>query len=414
MKNNITASLIGALTATFPTVTSVMMYNYVADGYAFAFLMSCLAAFFLTKKKVSCIVVSVVLIALSSGIYQAYITVTIMLLLLYLILEIIHNDADIKNILLNCLKFFATGVAGMVLYYIAMNVLLKLKSTALLDYQGFDSAASLESLDIAGSLYTIKESFVGYFFDFSNGINLFCVINVVIFAVTVLLYVADIIRNKLSIPKILMLVVFVVFLPIGASVLSFINSGIDYHNLMKMGFLVFYLFFVLQYEKSSFKNEKINCIKLWTILSVTTLLVCNNVIVANVAYHKLNIAYEKSYGTLIRIADRIEQTEGADECGRILVVGYLDGSEGYSAYLPPDITGTTDGYILRADDEMVGQSVVCSALNDYCAKDYKFVYGEEKKAILENDDVRNLVAWPDKNSICIVDDVIVVKLGNQV
>ena len=407
VRKKVTAALIGALVASFPAVTSVMMYNYVADGYAFAFLLSCVAAMMITKDK-PCYIASVILIALSVGIYQAYITVTIMLLLLNLIFEVIYEDTNFKKLMIKCLKFLLTGVLGMALYYLAMTVILKVTGTALLEYQGFGDAASLGGIDIMGALYTIKHSFTDYFFDFSKGLNVFGVINGIIFAVTVLMYLADVIKNKLNISKILMLVIFVIFLPIGASVLAFINSGVDYHNLMKMGFLVFYLFFILQYEKDS---ERLNNVKLWTILGVTAIFVFNNIIIANVSYHKLNMAYEKSYGTLIRIADRIEQTEGAENCESILVIGYLPGSEAYSADLPPDMTGTTDGYILRADDEIVGQSVLCSALNDYCGKDYKFISGEEKKALLEKAD--SLDCWPKKNSISVIDNVIVIKLGNE-
>ena len=139
------------------------------------------------------------------------------------------------------------------------------------------------------------------------------------------------------------------------------------------------------------------------------MLICNQVIIANVSYHKLQIAYEKSYGTLIRIADRIEQTEGAEDCNRILVVGTLPDSEAYSAVLPPDITGTTDGFILRADDEIVEQSVLGSALNDYCGTAYTFVAGEEKKSLLKKADA--LQSWPHADAVCVVEDVIVIKLG---
>lgn len=408
VRKNITAALIGALVATFPTVTSVMMYNYVADGYALAFLFSCVAAMLLTKDK-PCYIGSLVLIALSAGIYQAYITVTIMLLLLSLILELIYKNTAVKKVIFKSLNFLLTGVLGMALYYLVMTVLLKLTGTTLLDYQGFDNAASLKGIDVAGALYTIKESFTGYFFDFSKGANVFGIINFIVFVLTFILYLADVIKNKLSIGKILMLGVFVIFLPIGASVLSFINSGIDYHNLMKMGFLVFYLFFILQYENTSVKPSKV---KQWIILVVTAILIFNQTIIANVSYHKLNMAYEKSYGTLIRIADRIEQTEGAGECDSILVLGYLPESEAYSAELPPDMTGTTDGYILRADDEIVGQSVLCSALNDYCGKNYKFISGEEKSELLKRIDTDSLNNWPAKNSISVIDNVIVIKLGD--
>ena len=411
IRKNITAALIGALVATFPTVTSVMMYNYVADGYAFAFLLSCTAAMLVTKDK-PCYIGSAVLIALSCGIYQAYITVTIMLLLLSLILDLLYKNTEAKMLLLKCGKFLLTGFLGMVLYYLVMTVLLKLTGTTLLEYQGFDNATSLKGIDILGALYIIKKSFVSYFFDFSTGISIFALINCIVFALTLVLYLADAIKNKLGIIKILMLCVCVILLPVGASVLSFINSGIDYHNLMKMGFLVFYLFTILQYEKSEYNNKKLTAVKSWTILVIVALLVFNQTIIANVSYHKLNIAYEKSYGTLIRIADRIEQTESSEECDSILVLGNLPESDAYSVKLPPDITGTTDGYILRADDEIVGQSVLCSALNDYCGKNYKFISGEEKTELLQRIDADSLNNWPAKNSISVIDNVIVVKLGD--
>lgn len=406
VRKNITAALIGAMAVTFPTVTSVMMYNYVADGYALAFLFSCVAAMLLTKDKPN-FIGSLVLIALSAGIYQAYITVTIMLLLLNLIFDVIYKNIDLKKLLIKCLKFLLTGVLGMALYYLVMTVLLKITGTALLEYQGFDNATSLKGIDIAGALYTIKESFISYFFDFSKGANVFGIINAVVFVLTVILYLADVIKNKLSIGKILTLGVFVILLPVGASVLSFINSGVDYHNLMKMGFMVFYLLFILQYE-----NSEQNALKSWAVLGISALLIFNQTIIANVSYHKLNMAYEKSYGALIRIADRIEQTEGTKECDRILVLGYLPESEAYSVVLPPDMTGTTDGYILRADDEKVGQSVLCSALNDYCGTNYKFVSGEEKSNLLKRIDTDSLTNWPEKNSISVIDNVVVIKLSD--
>lgn len=412
VQKNITAVLIGALVATFPTVTSVMMYNYVADGYAIAFLLSCIAAMLITKDK-PCYIASVVLITLSAGIYQAYITVTIMLLLCSLILEVIYKKTDFKKIMLKCFKFLLTGILGMLLYYLVLTILLKLTGIELLEYQGLSDAASLSGINILGSLYIIKETFMRYFFDFSMGINVFAVINCIIFIITVILYLTDIVKNKVNISGIVMIFVLTALLPVGASVLSIINSSVDYHNLMKMGFVVFYLFFILSYEKSDCKNKKINSIKSWTILGVTTVLIFNQIIIANVSYHKLNMAYEKSYGTLIRIADRIEQTESADKCDKILVIGELPGSEAYSANISPDMTGTTDSYILRADDEIVGQSVLCSALNDYCEKDYKFLSDKEKTNFLENADIDSLTNWPDKNSVAVIDDVIVIKLSDK-
>ena len=77
------------------------------------------------------------------------------------------------------------------------------------------------------------------------------------------------------------------------------------------------------------------------------------------------------------------------------------------------MTGTTDGFIIRADDEVVGQSVLCSALNDYCGKNYKFLSGEEKTELLDKIDTDNVNSWPAKDSVFVFDGVIVIKLGDQ-
>ena len=412
VRKKITAALIGALIVSFPAFTSVLMYNYVADGYALAFLFSCLAAMLLTADKPRYIGAAV-LIALSAGIYQAYVTVTIMLLLCYLIRESLYGETTVRTLILKSVKFLITGVVGIVLYYLVLTLLLKITGAELLDYQGANSAATLSGLNIFATLYTIKNSFFTYFFDFSEGFNTFGTINIVILALTVILYLTDIIKRKLNIGKILLVVFYTAMLPVGASILAFINSNVDYHNLMKMGFFVFYLVLLLQYERTDFKNQKANVIKLWTILLLCVLLIFNHIVIANVSYHKLNMAYEKSFGTLIRIADRIEQTEGSAECDDILVIGYLPDSEAYSATLPPDMTGTTDGFIIRADDEVVGQSVLCSALNDYCGKNYKFLSGEEKTELLDRIDTDNVNSWPAKDSVFVFDGVIVIKLGDQ-
>ena len=125
------------------------------------------------------------------------------------------------------------------------------------------------------------------------------------------------------------------------------------------------------------------------------------------------MAYEKSYGVLIRITDRIEQTPGAENCDKIAVLGSLENSHAYSVNLTPHITGITDGYIIRADDEVLGQSVFCSTINDYCEKNYTFLAGEEKKNIASRDEVVSMGTWPSQNCIAVVDDVIVIKLGTE-
>lgn len=410
----ITAALIGALIVSFPTVTSVMMYNYVADGYAVSFFLSTLAALYMTKEKPRYIL-SAILIALSTGIYQAYITVTIMLVLLKLIDEMIYNNASFGVVLRKCAFMLISGILGVALYGIILKVVLGIFSVELLDYQGANATASLSNIDLPASLYVIKETFIKCFFDLSGGVNVYIVLNAFVFVFTLLYYLKCIIKNKiykkpLNLFMILILGVMLIF---GSSALAFINADVDYHNLMLMGYSVFYLFFLMIYERGTEKNENHTKIKCWTVLLIAVAIITNQVLISNVSYHKAQMAYEKSYGVLVRIADRIEQTPGSEECDKILVIGALDDSEPYSVNLPPDITGITDGYIIRHDDEMVAQSVLCSALNDYCGKNYEFVSGKEKKILIEREDVKSMSKWPQKDCVAVIGDIVVIKLEGE-
>lgn len=414
VKKNVTASLIGAVIVSFPTVTSVMMYNYVADGYSVALFLSALAALLMTREKPRYIEASVI-IAFATGIYQAYITVTIMLIILKLIDEIIYDKTPFRNVLKKAMHTLISGVAGVALYGIILKVILSISSAGLSEYQGINSSLTLSNIDIPGSLYSIKETFLRCFFDISEGINVYVALNVFILVFTLLHYIKYIVINQIYKKPLMIFAVATLgfMLVVGAGALAFVNSGIDYHNLMLMGYSVFYLFFLVLYERGEDAGEKHTCVKRWAIIVIAAVLIFNQVVISNVSYHKAQIAYEKSYGVMIRIADRIEQTEGAEDCDRILVLGALGNSEDYSVRLTPDITGITDGYIIRADDETVGQSVLCSTLNDYCDKDYDFVSGDEKDAFAQREDVMAMGLWPSGDSVAVIDDTIVIKLGAE-
>lgn len=414
VQKKVTAGLIGAVIVSFPTVTSVMMYGYVADGYSIAFFLSTLAALCMTKEKPNYLL-SAVFIALSAGIYQAYITITIMLLLLHLIDEIIFQNTAFRDLLKKAVYMLLSGVLGVVIYGMILKIMLSIFSVALLDYQGASEVASLSNIDLFASLYVVKETFQTCFFDLSGGINAYFVLNAFVLIFTLAYYLTCIVKNKIykHPANVFMVLILSAMLVLGAGALAFINPDVDYHNLMRMGYAVFYLFFLLIYERGTETKERYSAIKCWTIMLTAVAIIANQVVISNVSYHKAQMAYERSYGVLIRIADRIEQTPGAENCDKILVLGALENSEAYSVNLPPDMTGITDGYIIRADDEIVGQSVLASSLNDYCEKHYEFISGEEKQNLAQREDVNSMGIWPSKDCVAVIEDTIIIKLGAE-
>ena len=338
-----------------------------------------------------------------------------MLVLFKLIDGILYKGTEVATVCKKTLHMLICGVLGVVLYFATLKAVQAAFSIELLEYQGVNQVASLSGIDIPASLYLVKETFVKCFFDVSNGVNVYVALNVFVLVFTLVCYAGYIVKSKLYKKplKLLAVLIFSIMLFAGAAALAFVNASVDYHNLMLMGYSVFYLFFLMLYEREDGACEKAVCIKRWTILLVATAMIANFIVIANISYHKAQISYEKSYGTLVRIAESIEETEGAENAEKILVLGALKDSEKYSVNLSPDITGITDGYIIRADDEIVGQSVLCSALADYCGKNYEFLSGEEKKNLAEREEVKSMGIWPDKDCVLVIDDTLIIKLGNE-
>ena len=97
VRTSVAAALTGGLMAAFPTVTSTLTYCYVADGYCMALLFAVLSAMLIDEGGKKRLIAGGALLTLTLGIYQAYISVTILLLLIKLIERLIFDGETAKD-----------------------------------------------------------------------------------------------------------------------------------------------------------------------------------------------------------------------------------------------------------------------------------------------------------------------------
>lgn len=412
VKSRLSAALIGGIAVSFPTVISAFTYCYVSDAYSLAFLLACAAAYLLTHGKTKNALCAVFLLALSMGIYQAYVTVTIELLTCALVFGLLSGTDDVKKSLLRALKYLAAGVCAFALYYIVLKLSVALLDIKLLDYQGISDTYAFTNISVRSAFGNCLYVFKNHFVDFSDGFNAYSALNVAVFALLAAGYIAEMIKNFRSVGRTALTIFYVLTIPFGSFALFFADKNLDYHMLMRMGLFVVYIYLILLYEKFT-RGTRVSCIRSWCVLILSCALIFDFVCIANVAYHKLGMAFERSYGTLVRIADRIEKADGYDSAEKILTVGFLEDSEAYSVNFPPEITGTTDGYIIRHDDETVGQSVLASALADYCGISLDFVHGDEAERMKSSETVRNMPCFPREGSVLIENGTVIVKLSEE-
>ena len=138
--------------------------------------------------------------------------------------------------------------------------------------------------------------------------------------------------------KILAILALLAMAPFSASLICIISPEVLFHILMRMPWVVFFVF-GLSCMDYNLKPEKV----FFGIgILAAFVLVFNFVISANVVYFNLNERYEKTYALCLRITDRLEQTEGYQTGDPVAILGGFPNQEIYPS---TDITEkVTRGY----------------------------------------------------------------------
>lgn len=128
--------LCAAIFVSFPTVVSSFAYMYTADAYLLAFLLATLAVYLTWCVKKWGTIAGMVCLAFAMGIYQAYATVAIVLVLLYIIRQFVIEKLDFLEAVRKDLKYLGMLVGGAVLYAVILKITLIRYNITLPGYQG--------------------------------------------------------------------------------------------------------------------------------------------------------------------------------------------------------------------------------------------------------------------------------------
>ena len=149
---------VSGLLVSFPALASTFAYVFTMDGYMMALFLAVLSVLFTQKYKKGWILGGVCL-AFSMGIYQAYLPFAI-LLCVYVILLFFMEEHGVKEKVQYTLRYLGMGIAGAVLYYVILQILLKLQGKVLDTYQG------INSMEQGGSGQGLLTTLKGMYYDF--------------------------------------------------------------------------------------------------------------------------------------------------------------------------------------------------------------------------------------------------------
>lgn len=405
--------LIPAVMVTFPAFAATMAYMYTVDGYMLGLLLAVLAAYLCKKYKLGYIYGAIAL-AFSIGTYQAYLAVTILLVMFDLMIGALDNE-KISDLWKKGIRYLVMGVAGGALYYVILRICLILQNKELDTYQGINEMGKISIKSLPSIIYEIYYDFAAFAFRGEIFVN--NIISMVVMVIVILICLISVcvlaVKSKSYKKWYNWLVVFgfAGLLPLGCNVILLISSKAEYHLLMRMQWVLFLVVAIVLMEKSTtyFESvkEKMNIAK--TIYILLLAIICYNFMLAdNISYFNLNEKYEKTYAYCVRLLDRIEQTDGYYPGIPVCMVGVVS----QESYPTTDVTekvtariSSTGGDFLLYRGEQYREF-----MKHYLGATLNILEDQDVIDMYYSDEYAEMDSFPAKNSVKLVDGTIYVKL----
>lgn len=412
MKKTISIALTSGLIVTFPAISSIFSYMFTADGYMAGFLLTA-SALLLTKKYKYGFLPGSLLFYFAVGIYQVNLPLLLTLTTLFLISEILYKSITLRKLMTYVMRFFALTAIGMALYTITFTLYRNFFSGQVRNYQGLNEVGTTAGL--WEPILRVRNAFSHFFFrGFGPDmpVNLFEIANVAVFSLLFLGFVLFFAQRKQTISKPMAAItaILILSLPFSAYSLYFVSPGVQYHMLMMLPLIPFYLLPILFYDNLITATPKTTLYS-WAAVLLTALVIFNFALIANISYFNMNLKYEKSTAAVNRIVNRIEQTPGYENASKLAVFGEITmESKMATKFVPesiPRMTGALGDTFLRFPRHYQYM------MENLYGVSYDLVTPEEYESILASSVYKNMENWPAADSVRIIDDTVILKLSEE-
>lgn len=332
IKNKWLCILIGGITVAFPPIASAMFFSYTVGYYALAIFFVAFGIYLVKEFKILGFLFGSLLFSFSLGIYQAYYPLCASIFILILIKMCIDLKTTWQEILTTGFKFLFSLAAGYILYKIFLKYYLYIDNIELISYKGVDQMGKINIYSLPAQIKEIFNSILQLTSNDYMSISATKIIQYsflglyIITFITLILITRNIILNKESILKFIMLLIFILLLPIAINFIVVMVPDGWIYTIMQMGFVcIFYLVIILIDNLDSYYVSngkfKLNKVLLFFTIAIVLTSTLNYAWQTNGNYRLLyyeNAQLENYYQTLYT---RIKSTDGYTQDKDIYFVG---------------------------------------------------------------------------------------------
>ena len=405
IRSRLAQVLLGGLFIVFPALIGTFSYMFTSSSFGIAFLLATLAFVLVSRERnpVRNAVSGTLLMILSLSIYQAYISLTVSLLVIYLIQKLVKTDASAKKIMLTGIRYICFALAALILYFSITKLILAILSTGFNTYASGSFAGLSDGIlkrmrhVLTKPISILVKGAYGYIPDmFSRICHTLCLL------LTLILAVRWFFKRETGGRRWLMPLLLLAFL-FSLNMLFFIIDNSNIHTLVLYGYASIYVLFIVlidaderivNSQRIAKAIQRIVCVLMIGIL-------IHNVYLANEASLLEYIDYQNQFTEFSGMLTRIESMPEYQPGTKIAIIGYGNSSVPDISDLFPNTKKIKGLNMLRYSREEFMQL--------YLGYEGEFASAEEKAKLQETPEFAEMQTYPYYDSIRVIDGYIVVK-----
>lgn len=408
-----------AITLSVNPANALLNASYTAwiDAFQLAFMPSALAVLLLFRTDLNPgirLTLSVLLMTISLGLYQVYLS-GFAFLALAVFIRLILENAPMKKCLAFILQFVLAGVAALILYYVIWKLVLQATGLMPASYNGYDQLGDYSNTNLvrlAISAYTYPVTYLLHPETFHRTLT------GAIYGIAIIAGAIAVLKTALKQRpgyKPFAVIIALLLIPFALGCIYFISKG-EFHSLMVQPFYLLTAGSVASFQLyrpdtgSRRSSEAYSCFQCGACVCLTASLIFGMVHANDVAV-KRALIYQSTESMMTRMMDRIETTAGY-EIGEtpILFSGEFSNSPilgERSAAL-----NNTDGIGLpRSSIAPISKTFIRLWMQQKWGYPYIEPSAEVEQRIAGSEELKGMPVFPAVDSVQYIDGVIVVKVS---
>lgn len=428
IKSKVAIVIVSIAMSAMPAFVDILTYWYCSDSYTLSIFISILAVYLIFdgpfKKKRNNLFLASMCLCFALSIYQAQIGVITALCVFRTIIDILEDNKTAKEVIKQLAYCLLMGVIGAIVYYIISKILLKFLGIPFANY-GWSDMNGLEN--VKNLLPSIKNTYVTFFeYYFKDGIvrNLKWkrqYLNLALGLLSAISIFIIVFKNRIYRKKVNIIILILAFMiiPICLGSITIISPSngmiirMSVQYILPIIFAIALIDLINTKKENGLKENLTNIIKI-LICAVTILINFTYFLSDNATYMAIKRTHDQAYSYVVRVVDRIETNEEYKKGMTLMLAGIIDKSEypmDYKIYTMAN--GGASDCPAFWNSYAGSTSIWKRFLNNYLGMSVTLCEDNDYNKILETQEFKEMGIFPEKNSVKVINEIMVVKFSEN-